>query len=185
MVEATWLDYLTAFGSVTTPLLVLALSAVGWRVKVGVERRIDLENQLREDRVAIYNKILEPFIIALTSDAAWAQDKRNKGKDKNALASSKLLSLEYREQGFKLSLMGSDAVVTSYNNLMQYFYAAGDNSSADPDYAHTREMLRLIGSFLLEIRRSMGNEATNLDCWDMCEWWMSDARKLRNGEAVA
>jgi len=185
MAEANWLDYLTAFGSVATPLLVLALSAVGWRFKVEVERRIELESQLRDDRIAVYNKILEPFIILLTSEAAWAQDKKQKGKDKNTLATSKMLSLEYREQGFKLSLMGSDDVVKAYNNLMQYFYTAGENPPADPGYEHTREMLQLIGIFLLEIRRSMGNDATSLDCWDMCEWWMSDARKLRVGKAIA
>jgi len=180
MEAKTWLDYITAIGSVATPLLVLVLSAVGWRVKAGIERRIDLENQLREDRVSIYNKILEPFVILLMSDAAWASDKRNKGKDKNELATAKMLSLEYREFGFKLSLLGSDPVVKAYNDLMQYFYNIGDKLAADPHHNQLREMMRLLGTFLLEIRRSMGNDATTLDCWDMCEWWMSDTRKLRD-----
>jgi hypothetical protein len=30
----------------------------------------------------------------------------------------------------------------------------------------------------------MGNESTKLDYWDMCDFWMTDARKLRNGTLV-
>jgi hypothetical protein len=29
----TWLDYVTAFGSVATPILVLLLGGVGWRIR--------------------------------------------------------------------------------------------------------------------------------------------------------
>lgn len=180
MEEKTWIDYLTAIGSVATPFFVLVLSGVGWKFKSSIERKVELENRLRDDRVEIYNQILEPFIIVLMSDAAWAQDKRNKNKDKNELGLSKMLTLEYRKLGFQLSLMGSDAVVKSYNNLMQYFYNMEDNKSAEsPDFL--KEMLVLLGTFLLEIRKSMGNEATTLDHWDMCEWWMSDTRKIKSG----
>jgi len=179
MEEKTWVDYLTAIGSVATPLLVILLSAVGWKFKASVERKVDLENRLRDDRIDIYNQILEPFIILLMTDAAWDQDKRNKNKNKNEFAINKMLTLEYRKLGFKLSLMGSDPVVKSYNNLMQYFYNMEENKSSEsPNFP--KEMLVLLGTFLLEIRKSMGNEATKLDHWDMCEWWMSDTRKIKN-----
>jgi len=180
MDQTTWLDYITAIGSVSTPILVIALSAIGWKIKSSVERKIQLENQLREDRVEIYNEILEPFIIVLMSDAAWAQDKRNKNKDKNKLATDIMLSLEYRKLGFKLSLMGSDEVVKSYNDLMQHFYnIESEQSSQKPD--SMKQILILLGTFLLNIRKSMGNESTKLDHWDMCEWWMSDTRKVKTG----
>ncbi len=78
MEEKTWVDYLTAIGSLATPLLVIILSAIGWRFKSSVERKIDLENRLRDDRIDIYNQILEPFIILLMSEAAWMQDKKIK-----------------------------------------------------------------------------------------------------------
>ncbi|MCA1791542.1 MAG: hypothetical protein LC667_17340 [Thioalkalivibrio sp.] len=106
--EKTWLDYLTAFGAVATPLLVLALTGVGWRLRTRMERQAALEDKLREDRIGTYNAILKPFIILLTTDAAWQSDPKNKGKDKNETALRILLSLEYREQGFRLSLVGSD-----------------------------------------------------------------------------
>jgi len=45
MEEKTWVDYITALGSVATPLLVIASSAVGWKVKSSIDRKIDLENK--------------------------------------------------------------------------------------------------------------------------------------------
>jgi hypothetical protein len=163
------------------PVPAAALSALGWRVKSNFERQIELENKLRDDRVDVYNKILEPFVIILMSEAAWSQDKKNRGKDKNDFAASNMLSLDYRRLGFKLSLTGSDGVVKAYNNLMQYFYNLED-LSAEEQKSFIKEMMELLGSFLLEIRKSMGNEATKLDNWAMCEWWMKDVKKLRSGD---
>ncbi|AEG10985.1 hypothetical protein BM607_007750 [Shewanella sp. SACH] len=180
MVEKHWLDFVTAFGSIATPIIVLIISTLGWKAKNNIERKIDLENKLRDDRIEIYNKILEPFIILLMSDAAWKSDKNNKGKDKNALATSAMLTLEYRRHGFKLALMANDSVVKAYNDLMQYLYnMEEEHKSGNTDFL--KDMMQLLGNFLIEIRKSMGNEATELDVWDMCEWWMSDTRKVKNG----
>ena len=182
MEEKTWIDYLTAIGSISTPLIVIIITTIGWKFKSSIERKIDLENKLRDDRVDIYNQILEPFIILLTNDFAWSQDKKNKNKNKEELAISIMLSLDYRKLGFKLSLMGSDQVVKSYNNLMQYFYHMEEEN--ENNISSLPKMIELLGTFLLEIRKSMGNETTNLNYWDMCEWWMSDTRKIKAGEIV-
>ena len=40
-------------------------------------------------------------------------------------------------------------------------------------------MMSLIGLLLLEIRKSMGNEETKLNEWDMLEWFITDARKMK------
>lgn len=183
MEEKIWIDYIIAIGSVATPVLVLALTAVGWKAKSSVERRIELENKLRDDRIEIYNQILEPFVILLMSDAAWESDRRNKNLVKNDVAAAKMLTLEYRRLGFKLSLMAPDPVVRAYNNLMQYLYNMEENKKDNAE-EFLKDMLKLLGTFLVEIRKSMGNEATELNHWDMCEWWMSDARKLKNGAPV-
>ncbi len=184
MINKDWVDYLTAIGSVATPVLVIFFSAVGWSIKSSLERQADLENKLRDDRIEIYNQILEPFILLLMSDAAWEKDKKNKNKNKNKndLATSTMLSLDYRKSAFKLSLMGSDDVVLSYNNLMQYFSNLEESQSKDSDVA-LQKMIVLLGTFLLGIRKSMGNETSELDCWDMCEWWMADARRIKNTNA--
>ncbi|GHA12849.1 hypothetical protein GCM10008090_23160 [Arenicella chitinivorans] len=178
MTSANWIQYLTAVGSIATPILVLLLSALGWRFKRQFERQIELENKLRDDRIDIYNKLLEPFIILFMSDTAWESDKKTKNLDKGDYAAKKMLSLEYRRIAFKMSLTGSDGVVFAYNNLMQYFY----NSEEQKKEGQLKAQMELLGKFLLEIRKSMGNEATELDNWDMCEWWMSDLSKIKNGE---
>lgn len=178
MEEKHWLDFVTAIGSVATPVIVLIVSSIGWKAKNRIERKIDLENKLRDDRIEIYNKILEPFIILLMSDAAWQSDKKNKGKDKSAFATSTMLTLEYRRHGFKLALMANDSVVKAYNNLMQYLYNM-EEAQTSGEINFLKDMMELLGNFLIEIRKSMGNEATKLDFWDMCEWWMSDTRKVK------
>ncbi len=178
MVEKHWLDYLTAVGSVTTPILVLILTAVGWKLRQSVERERELEDKLREDRINTYNLILEPFIILFMTDAAWAIDKANRGKDKGEIATAKMLSLEYRKYAFKLSLVGAEPVVLAYNDLMQFFYSQGEITAATED--NLKKMMSLLGTFLLEIRRSMGNETTKLSNWQMLEWFMQDARNWRS-----
>jgi len=179
MEEKHWLDFVTAIGSIATPIIVLVISSIGWRAKNSIERKIDLENKLRDDRIEIYNKILEPFIILLMSKAAWESDSKNKGKDKESIATKTMLTLEYRRHGFKLALMANDSVVKAYNNLMQYLYNLEEQQQSG-DIDVLKDMMKLLGGFLIEIRKSMGDESTTLDHWDMCEWWMSDARKLKN-----
>ncbi|KLN59217.1 hypothetical protein WH96_18935 [Kiloniella spongiae] len=177
MEDNSWIEVLTAIGSVATPILVLFLSSIGWKAKKDIERKVELENKLRDDRIDIYNQILDPFIILLMPETAWRSDKKNKGKNKEEIATNNMLSLEYRRYGFKLALMANDAVVLSYNNLMQHIYNIQENEETD-----FVPLLKLLGEFLVEIRKSMGNESTKLNHWDMCEWWMSDARKIKNGQ---
>lgn len=177
MDDKTWLDYLTAIGTISTPILVTIVGGIVWKYRQSIERKIRLEEQLRDDRIETYNQILEPFIVIFMSDEAWKSNSRNKKKDKFQVAMSQMLSLEYRKTSFRLSLVGSDSVVISYNNLIQYFFEKSDTSSSSPSEA--REMISLLGSFLLEIRKSMGNEATKIDNWGMLEWFITDARKYR------
>ncbi len=178
MNDSNWIDYVTAIGAVATPILVLILTAIGWKIRTRLERTMELEDKLREDRIQAYNQILEPFVLLLMSKAAWTADPKNKGKDKDTIATQKMLSHEYRQVASKMSLVGSDDAVRSYNNLMQYFFERGDQGeSASPQDA--KDMVALIGKFLLEIRKSMGNESTGLDHWDMLEWFISDVRKYR------
>lgn len=74
--EPNWLDYVTAISAVATPLLVLDLSALARRLRHVFERRVALEDKPREDRIAVDNAILEPFIILFSSDEAGRADPR-------------------------------------------------------------------------------------------------------------
>ena len=176
------LDWLVAIGSISTPIVVIIAGTIIWKYQQSIERKIKLEEQLHDDRIEIYNQLLEPFIILFMSDEAWLTDPKHKNKDKSKFAISKMLTLEYRITSSRLSLIGSDPVVSSYNNLMQHAFSLTDNPSSINDPS---EMISLLGNLLLEIRRSMGNEDTKLDNWAMLEWFITDARKYRDNNQSA
>ena len=99
-----------------------------------------------------------------------------KGKSKGQIATEKIVSLSYRQTAFKLALMGSDDVVKSYNNLMQFFFNQDPEQKADENI---RRMLELLGNFLLEIRRSVVNEKTSLSNLEMHKWLITDIRRFK------
>ncbi len=59
------LEFITACGSITTPLLALYFGNNIWRNQKSIERKIKLEENLRSDRIEIYNQILKPYILKL------------------------------------------------------------------------------------------------------------------------
>jgi len=194
--EKSVLDVVVAIATVITPMLLAVLGAVGWWIKSRIEgsqakqqallarqqseseRIKELEDKLREDRITTYNAILEPFFLFFTTEAAFATDKKYKGQKKDEIAIQRMLSVEYRQLGFKLSLIADDAVVRAYNKLMQFFYHSDKDPA--PLEKKTVRWIALMGDFLLEVRKSMGNQASSLDRWEMIEWFMSDATVFRN-----
>lgn len=176
----TFLEYLTAVGSIATPILVLILTGIGWTFQHRIERIRKLEELLRADRIGVYNKILEPFIILLTKNEGLANQNKYKGKSKSDIAGEIILSTEYRQAAFQLALMGTDGVVRAYNDLMQFFYKhPATTVSSDKDKVDaTREMMGLFGRLLLEIRKSVGNEKTSLKNMEMLEWLITDIKQF-------
>ena len=182
------LDTLSAVATVATPIMLAILGGIGWLIQNNIVKsqarqetqalRIrELEDKLREDRITTYNALLEPFFILFTSEAAFAQDPKYKNKNKNDIAMARMLSVEYRQIGFKLSLVAGDAVVRAYNSLMQFFYHT--ESDLRPIDEKTAHWIGLMATLLLEIRKSMGNESSKLDRWEMIEWFMMDAPKIK------
>ena len=63
------------------------------------------EENLRDKRIEIYNKILEPFFLIFTPEAVIENSKKykkDKKKTRAELASEKLLTIEYQDYAFKL-----------------------------------------------------------------------------------
>jgi len=187
-VDKDLLDTISAIATMVTPVLLVALGGMGWLIQNKIEssqskqdiqaaRIRELEDKLREDRIATYNLLLEPFFLLFTSEAAFAKDPKFKNKDKNDIAIAKMLSVDYRQVGFKLSLVANDSVVRAYNKLMQFFYHTEQDPR--PIEEKTHNWIALMGTLLLEIRKSMGNESSKLDRWEMIEWFMSDAPKMK------
>lgn len=176
------LEYLVATANLITPVIIAIFGIIGWHLRQTMERRINIEEKLRDDRIEIYNSILEPYIILLMSDAAWSSDNRNKNKNRFDIATKKMLSLDYRKTSFRLSLVGSDPVVNAFNALMQYTFRLAEDQNSN-SVKNPGEILSLLGTLLLEIRRSMGNESTKIDNFGMIEWFISDAKQFRNSKA--
>jgi len=186
--DKSLLDILSAVATVATPVLLALLAGLGWLIQNKISnsqtrqeaqavRIRELEDKLREDRIATYNALLEPFFLLFTSEAAFSQDPKYKNKKKDEIALARMLSVEYRQIGFKLSLVAADPVVRAYNRLMQFFYhTEADPRPLDEKTAH---WIALMATLLLEIRKSMGNETSKLDQWEMIEWFMTDTAKIR------
>jgi hypothetical protein len=177
------IDLLSAIGGIVTPIVLLWLSAVGWALKKRIETNYErerylreLEEKLRDDRINAYNAVLEPFLLILLSTNIKLPDKPiYQNKTAVQVAQDIMLSLEHRQISFKLSLIGSDEVVRAYNELMQYAY----NISVD-NPVNTKILMKLLGNFLIEIRKSMGNVKTQLDYIEMLEGTFKDIRTLRD-----
>jgi hypothetical protein len=183
----TILDYISAIGAIATPILVLILSGIGWVVSNRIEKARQLEEKLRQDRIDTYNAVLEPYILMFAKDEGLP--KKYKGKTKEIILNEIMLSLEYKQAAFKLSLIGSDAVFRAYSNLMQFFFTTDlkpvstDESAKENAEKRTLEGMRLLGVLLLEIRKSVGNDKTTFEPFEMLEFLITDIRKFRkNGK---
>jgi len=88
-------------------------------------------------------------------------------------AVKRMTSPEYRKTAFELNLFGSDDVIRAYNTLMAHAYEAESTGKQDP-----KTMMTLFGSFLLEIRKSLGNKKTKLEALDMLRASIKDIDKI-------
>ncbi len=130
MAEQDLTDQILKICNIATPILILLLSGVGWKIKTSITRKSDLENKLREDRIATYNIILEPFIIILISDAHWKRIYPKSGKlDKNTVAEGKIFSMEFRNACFKMSLVANDETVDAFNKLIGHLRNDGGDTN--------------------------------------------------------
>lgn len=62
------INYITAFGSIATPVLIVILSAIGWKIRSQLERNRALEEKLRVERIKIYNDLIRPFIVLFSPE---------------------------------------------------------------------------------------------------------------------
>ena len=146
-----------------------ALMSIGglivWIIKAKIEELRAIEEKLGDDRRKVYEQILEPYIRIFT-------DLKGSGPEE---AIQTIKSFDYRKAAFNLNLFGSDNVVTAYNELMQCFFKYETGQVSDP-----HDMLRKWGNFLLEIRKSLGNQSTRLKGIDMLKGMIKDVEKLES-----
>jgi uncharacterized protein (UPF0335 family) len=156
------MDWLQILGP---PLLMALGGIITWFIKSKIEELRAIEEKLREERRNIYAQILDPYIRLFA-------DLKGKGPDQ---ALKKITSYDYRKTAFDLNLFGSDEVVRAYNDLIKHTYEVEATGNQDP-----KEMMRLWGKFLLEIRKSLGNKKTKLNEFDMLRAMIKDIEKLEH-----
>jgi len=154
MLFENWLEIIrlmiTLVASVAIPIVIFT---VGNRIS----NLRQLEEKLRNDRIEIYNKILEPFLLIFSTEAVIkgsAKYKNEKIKTGVELATEKILNLDYQAYSFKLALIGSDEVVKSYNNLMQAYYNSEKLSGDSTEIGE--HLIKYMAVLLLEVRKSLG-----------------------------
>jgi len=156
------MDWLQSLG----PTLLMVLGGIiAWFIKSNIEEFRAIEEKLRKERRNIYVQILDPYIRLFA-------DIKVKGPGE---AIKSITSYNYKKTAFELNLFGSDEVVWAYNSLMKHAYKAETTGNQDP-----KEMMRLWGKLLLEIRKSLGNKKTKLDEFDMLRAMVKDIDKLEH-----
>lgn len=153
-------DWLQVLGP---SLLIVLGGIITWFIKSKIEELRAIEEKLRVERRNIYAQIRDPYIRLFA-------DLKGQGLDE---AVKRITSYDYRKTAFDLNLFGSDEVVRAYNNLMQHTYKTEATKEKNP-----KETMRLWGKLLLENRKSLGNEKTKLNEFDMLRSMIKDIDKF-------
>lgn len=180
MNEPNWTDAVSSIRIWVTPIVV---AFFGWllnRKWNRDEQKRKKDEQLHPDRLEVYNKCMEPFVLALMAgnDQQVQGRKRRRKRDHVDQAVKTVLSVEYRKNAYMLMLIGSDAVVRSFNEMFQSFYSM-EAKSTDVDARSSLDSIEKLGTLILEIRKSVGDESTGLESLDMLEWCIKDLREIR------
>jgi hypothetical protein len=161
-----WDDFLV------TPLVGALAGFVVWYFQSRLDAIRRAQERLNDDRRRVYTEILEPFVRIFAGI---------KNPKENQKALQQVLSVEYKRTAFQFNLIGSDAVVRSFNRMMQYIY------SNDPELGGSLdpvELVRLWGDFLLEIRKDVGNPKTKLTGVDMLRSQIKDIDRMLESESL-
>ena len=157
--------------SIAIPLIVFFLGK-------GYTKTREAEEKLRSERISIYYGIIEPHLLVFTTDEVMKNYKPyKKGMTGVDLATEKLLSLDYQDLGFKLSLIGSDEVLRAFNTLMQMYY----DSESDME-KKGEKLIQQLAILLFEIRKSLGIEKTDIHPLEMLEWKIKDIREYQDDD---
>lgn len=136
-----------------------------WYMQSAIESIRRERERLHDERRKIYADLLEPYMRMIGGTT--------KPSDKDR-AMRQITSFEYRRAFFEVAMMGSDEVVTSLNEMMQYFFKTSDEGGT----AQPVDFIGLFGGFLLAIRRDLGQADTQLSEVDMLRMMIKDIDKF-------
>jgi hypothetical protein len=167
----TWIQIISA---IVSPLVVLILGARFANSAKRQEKLYEMQVQLQDDRIQVYNSILEPFIIMSTPDAILQKEKKYHGKTPAVAAGEILSTKEWKIAETKLFLMGTDDVVMAYLQVKRFLLSRGPDGTDES----TKRMLRLLVTLVLEIRKSVRNENTKVSQIETARLFVIDPEKV-------
>ena len=147
-----------------TPLVASIVGFGVWYLQSRINRIQKAQERLLDERRQIYVETLSPIVRTL----AGVKNPRELEK-----AQKQMISFEYRLKALEFNLLGSDDVVKSFNALMQHIYNAGNTGAEDP-----KELMRLWGGLILEIRKNVGDPKTKLTDVDMLKAQITDIENV-------
>ena len=168
MIETPWYDAAATVATILTPILLVIISGLGWAFKTSIERANRLEQSMRQDRLKIYQIILEPFVVMFTKDEAALSGSGGMSEANQEKALKMVLSKEYREAAFNLALFANDDVLQAFNAMFQSAYKIDSSTTSSFD------LIFKMGDLLLAIRKSVGNETTRIKNYEMLKWMIND-----------
>jgi len=158
--------------NVISVLSALAVPIVVLVIGNNFAKKTALEKSLHDKRVPLYIELLEPLIVLFAPDQASDKDRKFKGKSNSEIASQIIQTTGYNQKMFEMGLIAPDSVIRAFNKFYQYLY------SSDGIF-DTETVMNLWGNILLEIRKSMGNNKTELHPLEMLEWKLKDISKFK------
>lgn len=158
-----WLQSLLT--PVVLTVLAASLTALGWYLRSHWESLRREREMLQSERRRIYMEVLEPYIRVMSGIRRQRETKK---------ATEQITSFEHRKALFEVNLLGSDEVITAFNNMMQYFYGMQESQSEES----SREVLAHFGGLLIAIRRDLGSKKTKLEVPDMLRSQVNDIEKF-------
>lgn len=153
-------------------VIMLIGGLISWILQTRLAGIRSEREKLRAERRKIYVDLLSPFIRLF---AAIGNSEIETSDDVPDDVMQEMLSFEYKKTSFEMALFGSDEVVNAYNVFMGTLYeSAQQDESAQQATQNPMELMQGFGELLLEIRKSLGNEETELNRFDMLRWMIKD-----------
>lgn len=179
--EPTTLQNISAIATIITPILLALILFLQRQFEAARKREDDararaqrLEDEMRDTRMELGEKILMPFINALNAARQPEQRSGGRGARGRQAEAPDIDFAEFRKVAFRLSLYGDDDVFKAFNEFMQMAYAMDAGQHSDDPVS----VLKPLGGLLLAIRKSAGNEDTTLGELEILEWMISDLRTI-------
>ncbi|WP_422858558.1 hypothetical protein ACOKFD_14485 [Flagellimonas sp. S174] len=157
--------------AVLSPILLTLGGIISWAIKSKKEEYLTVQEKSREQKITIYETLLEPFIILFT----WTLSEKEKQQ-----ATKKILSIEYKKAAFSLTSFGSDEVLGSFNRMMQAFFQSEQEEIKPNAESYAIVMLTFLADFMLEIRKDIYDKSTSAKRSDMLKFMITDIETFKN-----